>query len=108
MFSLECSALKWAVTQKISDYLYGNQHKCCVYTDNNPFPHILTLAKLDATGHSWLAAFASYDLKIKCRLLKSNIDTNALSGLPTKNNEDNSCNKLVQLTKISQMLLFVD
>ena len=46
---LEFLALKWAVCEKYSDYLYGNRFE--VFTDNNPLCHILTTAKLDATGH---------------------------------------------------------
>ena len=92
---LEFLALKWAVTEKCSDYLYGNQHKCCVYTDNNPLTYILPSAKLDATGHRWLAALASSDLKIRYRSGKSNVNADSLSRLPSKDNEDNSCNKLI-------------
>ncbi len=46
---LEFLALKWAVTEKFNDYLYGN--KFTVLTDNNPLTYVLTTAKLDATGH---------------------------------------------------------
>ena len=47
---LEFLALKWAVTKKFHNYLYGNNFT--VYTDNNPLTYVLTTAKLDATGHS--------------------------------------------------------
>ena len=50
---LEFLALKWAVTDKFHDYLYGNKFQ--VRTDNNPLTYVLTTAKLDATGHRWLA-----------------------------------------------------
>ena len=46
---LEFLALKWAVTDKFHDYLYGNRF--VVRTDNNPLTYALTTAKLDATGH---------------------------------------------------------
>ena len=46
---LEFLALKWAVTQKYHDYLYGSQFT--VLTDNNPLTYVLSSAKLDATGH---------------------------------------------------------
>ena len=45
---LKFLALKWSVTERIHEYLYGGHFK--VYTDNNPLPNILTTAKLDATG----------------------------------------------------------
>ena len=53
---LEFLALKWAVVDKLSDYLYGAKFE--VRTDNNPLTYILTTAKLDATGHRWLAALS--------------------------------------------------
>ena len=50
---LEFLALKWSVTDKFRDYLYGSSFK--VVTDNNPLTYVLTSAKVDATGHRWLA-----------------------------------------------------
>ena len=44
---LEFLALKWAITNRFHEYLYGGQFE--VYTDNNPLTYILTSAKLDAT-----------------------------------------------------------
>lgn len=79
---LEYLALKWAVTDKFSDYLYGN--KFTVLTDNNPLTYILTSAKLDATGHRWLAALAAYDFDIKYRPGIHNADADALSRLPKR------------------------
>ena len=35
------------------DYLYGNEFT--VNTDNNPLTYVLSSAKLDATGHHWVA-----------------------------------------------------
>lgn len=46
---LEFLALKWAVTAKFSDYLYGTDF--AVVTDSNPLTYILTSAKLDATSY---------------------------------------------------------
>lgn len=77
---LEFLALKWAVTEKFRDYLYG--HKFTIYTDNNPLTYVLTTARLDATGHRWLAALASFDFDIKYRTGASNADADALSRLP--------------------------
>ena len=77
---LEFLALKWAVTEKFHDYLYGNTFT--VFTDNNPLTYVLTSAKLDATGHRWLAALAAYDFDIVYRPGKNNADADALSRLP--------------------------
>ena len=79
---LEYLALKWAVTDKLNDYLYGN--KFTVLTDNNPLTYVLTSAKLDATGHRWLAALSAYDFNIKYRPGVHNSDADALSRLPKR------------------------
>ncbi|XP_056022199.1 uncharacterized protein K02A2.6-like [Ostrea edulis] len=44
-------------------------------------------AKLDATGHRWLAALASFNFDIKYRAGRNNADADALSRLPTINIE---------------------
>ena len=56
---LEFLALKWAVTDRVHEYLYGGQFN--VYTDNNPLTYRLTSAKLDATGQCWVTSLANYD-----------------------------------------------
>ena len=60
---LEFLALKWSVCHKFHEYLYRNKFQ--VLTDNNPLTHVLTSAKLDATGHRWLAELSLYDFSIK-------------------------------------------
>ena len=40
LHKLEFLALKWAVTDRFHEYLYGGQFD--VYTDNNPLTYILT------------------------------------------------------------------
>jgi hypothetical protein len=45
---LELLSLKWALTEKFQDNLYGKRFT--VITDNNPLTYVLTTAKLDATG----------------------------------------------------------
>ena len=74
---MEFSALKWAITEKIHDYLYGIPFT--VYTDNNPLTYIHTTAKLNSCGQRWVAALANYDFKIYYRSGKSNIEADALS-----------------------------
>ena len=77
---LEFLALKWAVTEKYHDYLYGTSFE--VVKDNNPLTYILTTAHLDATGHRWVAALSSYNFTITYRSGKLNQDADALSRLP--------------------------
>lgn len=77
---LEFLALKWAVTEKLSDYLYGNQFT--VVTDSNPLTYILTSAKLDATSYRWLAALSTFNFRLQYRSGKQNGDADGLSRRP--------------------------
>ena len=45
---LEFLALKWSVTERFHEYLYGRHFE--VYTDNNPLTCVLITAKLNAIG----------------------------------------------------------
>lgn len=83
---LEFLALKWAITDKFHDYLYGN--KFTVVTDNNPLTYLLTTAKLDAASHRWLAALSTYSFDIKYRAGTQNLDADALSRRPHNALED--------------------
>ena len=74
---LEFLALKWAVSDKFHDYLYGA--KFTVKTDNNPLTYVLTTAKLDALGHRWVAALSGYNFDIVYRSGAQNRDADALS-----------------------------
>jgi len=77
---LEFLCLKWAISEKYHDYLYGQDF--VVVTDNNPLTYALTTARLDATGHRWLSALATYNFTIRYRPGKANIDADILSRLP--------------------------
>lgn len=65
-FGLQFFALKWVVVDKFHDYLYGARFT--VRTDKNPLTYVLTTAKLNATGHRWLAALSTYDFGIQYRM----------------------------------------
>lgn len=77
MHKLEFLSLKWAVTEKFHDYLYGNTF--IVRTDNNPLTYITTTAKLDATGHRWLSPLSNYNFDIEYRPGKKNADERSLT-----------------------------
>ena len=62
VYKLEFLALKWAITDKFLEYLYGSHFQ--VYTDNIPLTYVLTMAKLDGTGHRWIAALSNHTLSI--------------------------------------------
>ncbi|KAG8453088.1 hypothetical protein GDO86_004776 [Hymenochirus boettgeri] len=60
-------------------------------TDNNPLTYILNTAKLDATGHRWLAALSNYQFTLKYKPGPKNIGADALSrrpGLPTSTTDE--------------------
>ena len=82
---IEFLALKWAVTERFQDYLYGARFT--IYTDNNPLTFVLTSAHLDATGHRWVAALAAFNFDIKYRSGKSNVDADCLSRLDSSSSE---------------------
>ena len=92
---LEFLALKWAITDKFHDYLYGIPFE--VYTDNNPLTYVQTTAKLDACGQRWVAALANYDFKIRYRSGKSNIECDCLSR--KRNQADTEHEPIARVTK---------
>lgn len=98
---LEFLALKWAISEKFHDYLYGSSFK--VLTDNNPLTYVLTRAKLDATSHRWLAAISMYDFDIHYKSGKSNADADGLSRIPQESvEEDEDFNRVKQ--RVSKMM----
>ena len=74
---LEFLASKCAITDKFHKYLYGSEFQ--VYTDNKPLTYVLTTAKLDATGHRWVAALYNYTFSITYKPGKGHQDADALS-----------------------------
>ena len=79
--------------------MYGN--KFTVYTDNNPLTHVLSSAKLDATGHRWLAALSAYNFDIKYRSGSQNADDDALSRHPGNTLTPAIINAMHQSTNMS-------
>ena len=53
-------------------------------TDNNPLTYILTTLNLDALGHRWVAALASYNMTIKYLKGSDNKEADAVSGIETR------------------------
>lgn len=79
-FKLELLALKWAVTEKFKDYLYGAEFT--VFTDNNPLVHLET-AHLGAVEQRWMAQLANFKYTVKYRTGTQNRNADALSRLPS-------------------------
>ena len=78
---LEFLALKWAITEQFRDYLYYAPH-FTVYTNNNPLTYVLTSARLNATGHRWVAELSDFNFTVKYRPGTANRDADALSRMP--------------------------
>ncbi|KAJ8339479.1 hypothetical protein SKAU_G00362650 [Synaphobranchus kaupii] len=96
---LEFLALKWAVTEKFQDYLYGSPF--LAVTDSNPLTYILTSAKLDATSYRWLAALSTFDFQLQYRAGKQNQDADGLSRRPHDRLPDNTSSQK-ELERIQQ------
>lgn len=78
-FKLELLALKWAVTEKFKDYLWGSEFT--VFTDNNPLVHLNT-ARLGAVEQRWMAQLSNYSFQIKYHPGATNQNADLLSRLP--------------------------
>lgn len=98
---LEFLALKWAVSEKFHDYLYGANFK--VLTDNNPLTYVLTSAKLDAASHRWLASLSIYNFDIHYKSGQHNTDADGLSRRPHGPSEEDE-ESLETDRRISSML----
>lgn len=78
---LEFLALKWAVTDRFRDYLFYAP-SVTIYSDNNPVTHVLSTAKLNATGHRWVSELADFNITLKYRPGRTNTDADFLSRTP--------------------------
>ena len=99
---LEFLALKWSVTGRFHEYLYGGHFE--VYTDNNPLTYILTTAKLDATGWRWVASLANFNFKIFYRSGKLNVEADALSHIPWESTQIEHMEPLIVKTMLQSKL----
>ena len=77
---LEFLALKWAITDRFHEYLYGGTFD--VYTDNNPLTYILTSTKLDAVGQRWVASLGPYNFSLHYNPGRQNTVADSLSRIP--------------------------
>ncbi len=78
---LEFLALKWAISEHFRDYFYYAP-SFVVYTDNNPLTYVTSSAKLNATGHRWLAELADFNFTIKYHPGRKNQVADTLSRMP--------------------------
>ena len=77
---LEFLALKWGIMEHFREYLAYAPF--VVKMDNNPLTYILTTPNLDATGHHWVGALASFEFKLEYQKGSENGAANALSHIP--------------------------
>ena len=77
---LEFLTLKWSVMEHFKEYLAYTPF--VVRTDNNPLTYILTTSNLDATGHRWVGALASFEFSLEYQKGVDNGAANALSQVP--------------------------
>ena len=101
---LEFLALKWAVTDKYSDYLsFGPPFT--VFTDNNPLTYVMSTAKLNATGLRWVADQANYQFTIKYKPGKQNGDADGLSRCPLDLEKmEKECSETVKMEDLDEVL----
>lgn len=78
-FKLELLALKWAVSEKFKDYLWGATFTAV--TDNHPLVHLNT-AQLGSVEQRWVAKLSNYQFTIKYRPGVANRNADVLSRLP--------------------------
>ena len=78
--------MKWAVTNRFHEYLYGGEFE--VYTDNNPLTYVLTTAKLDAPGQRWIASLTNYSFSLHFKTGKTKIEADAILRIPERVNID--------------------
>ena len=77
----EFLALKWAITEQFRDYLCYAPH-FTVNTDNSLLTYVPTYARLNATGHRWVAELSDFNFTVKYRPGTANSDADALSRMP--------------------------
>ena len=99
---LEFLALKWSITERFHEYLYGGHFE--VYTHNNPLTYILTTAKLDATGQRWVVSLANYNFKIFYKSEKLNVEADALSCILWENTQVDHMEPLTVKTMLQSKL----
>ena len=77
---LEFLALKWSIMEHFKEYLMYSPFM--VWTDNNPLTYMLMTPNLDATGHQWVSALASFQFELEYQKGADNGAAGALSQVP--------------------------
>ena len=77
---LEFLALKWGVMEHFREYLAYTPFM--MKMDNNRLTYVLTTLNLDATGHRWVGALASFEFELEYQKGSENGAADALSRVP--------------------------
>ena len=99
---LEFLALKWSVTERFHEYLFGGEFE--IYKDNNLLTYILTTAKLDATGQRWVASLVNSNFKIFYKSGKLNVEADTLSRISWENTQVDHLELLIVQTMLQSKL----
>ena len=81
---MEFLGLKWSVTEHFKEYLAYTPF--VVRMDHNPLMYILTTPNLDATGHRWAGALASFEFTLEYQKGADNGVADAFSQVPIHHN----------------------
>ena len=77
---LQFLALKWSVMEHFKEYLTYSPF--VVQTDNNLLTYVLMTLNLDAMGHQWVGALASFQFELEYKKGTDNGAVDALSRVP--------------------------
>ena len=78
--------LKWSIMEHFKEYLAYSPFM--VQTDNNPLTYVLMTPNLDATGHQWVSALASFQFELEYQKGANNGATDVLSQVPISHNQE--------------------
>ena len=78
--------LKWSVTEHFKEYLAYSPF--VVWTDYNPLTYMLMMPNLDATGHQWVSALASFQFEFKYQKGADNGAADVLSQVPISHSQE--------------------
>ena len=85
---LEFLTLKWSMMEHFKEYLADGPF--VVKMDNNPLTYVLTVPNLDAMGHRWVGALASFEFSLEYQKGVDNGAANALSWVPVNHEPPDS------------------
>ena len=83
---LEFLTLKWSIMEHFKEYLAYLPFM--VWMDNNPLTYVLMMPNLDATGHRWVGALASFQFELEYQKGTDNGATDVLSWVPISHSRE--------------------